>query len=819
MEQPVSSPVCVRVLGGFELSGAGGADLTLPGRKLRALAALLALPPSLGWPREQLMALLWSDREEEQARGSLRQALAELRRVLGERALLADRETVAFDPAAVQVDAAEFAALSKIGAWADAAALYRGDLLDGVSLPDGAFSEWLLVERTHLHDLAVRALASLLATQTGDAALATAQRLIQFDPAREETHRALMRLHAERGDRAAALRQYQLCRDRLQREFGVKPEPETERLYRELQASAKHLSPDAANGPPPTPAATAEPAEAKPTTRAVTTQQPHQRLWWAAAAFAAAVGAVIGWWRPWDAAPPAPAGPPSLAVLPFDNLSDDPQQAYFADGIADDLMTDLSRVNGLTVIGRHSTFAYRGKDVDVREVARELGVRYVIEGSVRRAGDQVRINVQLVDAATGSQQWAERYDGSLGDIFALQDQVAGAVVNAMALRLSAGEQQALARHETAVPEAYDSFLQGWEFYRRATPSDLLNAIPHFQRAIELDPAYGRAHAALAMIYFQAYDQAWAGLLDMSANDAYRRARDHLAVAKKSPTSMSHQVAGNMSRERGWYEDALREFDAAMALDPTDSWTHAYAAYALVWAGRPAEAETRIGEALRIDPQPPALFVFYRGLTQFALDRFAAAAADFEEAHRRDPDHTWSALYLAASYGHSDREQEAAAILATHDATAVRLGGMPFVVDQLTWKTMPVNPPQVHRLIAGLLRAGAPKWYGDGAFDKHKLRAAEIDQLFFGHRLHGRRFESGVEYGASVTADGTAIMFGEWGVGSGAAQLQGDELCFVWTGGTTNCATIYRNPGGTKEKENEFIWFSHQRGEYSFSQVD
>ncbi len=819
MDMPVSSPVCVRVLGGFELSGAGGDGVTLSGRKLRALTALLALPPSLGWPREQLTAVLWGDRDEELARGSLRQALAELRRALGESALLADREAVAFDPAAVRIDAVEFVALSKRGAWAEAAALYRGDLLDGVRLPDGAFSDWLLVERTRLHDLAVHALASLLETESGDAALATAQRLIQLDPAREETHRTLMRLHAGRGDRAAALRQYQACRDQLQREFGVKPEPETERLFREIQGSAKYLSADPVNGRPSVQARPDNPPHHESAGRRTEAQQPQPWRWWAVA-FALVIGLIgAGWWQPWDTRPHAPSGPPSLAVLPFENLSDDPQQVYFADGITDDLMTDLSRVQGLTVIGRHSAFAYRGRQVDVQNVARELGVRYVIDGSVRRAGDQLRINVQLVDAATGSQQWAERYDGSLGDIFALQDQVAGAVVNALSLRLSAGEQRELARHETGAPEAYDAFLRGWEFYRRATPDNLLNAIPHFQQAIELDPDYGRAHAALAMIYFQAYDQAWAGRLDISANDAYRRARDHLVIAKKHPTSMSHQVAGNMSRERGWYEDALSEFEAAMALDPNDSWTHAYAAYALIWAGRPAEAEVRIGEAMRLDPHAPALFVFYRGLSQFALDRFAAAATDFEDAHRRDPDHTWSALYLAAAYGLSDRKQEASALLGVHDAAAVLQGGMPFVIDQLTWKTLPVHPPESHRLIAGLRRAGAPHWYGDGDFDAHKLRAAEIDELFFGHRLHGRRFESGVEYGASVTADGTAIMFGEWGVGSGVAQLDGDGLCFVWTGGTTNCATIFRNPGGTKEKENEFIWFSHQRGEYTFSQVD
>ena len=167
-------------------------------------------------------------------------------------------------------------------------------------------------------------------------------------------------------------------------------------------------------------------------------------------------------------------------------------------------------MSGLFVVSRNSAFAYKGKAVDLRQVGRELGVRYVLEGSVRRAGDQVRINVQLIDAETGGHQWAERYDGSQADIFALQDKVTKAVVAALALQLTPGEQVAMGQHETTVPEAYDAFLRGWEHYQRTTPEDFVKAIPYFERAIELDPDYGRAHAALAMVYFRSYDQRWAG---------------------------------------------------------------------------------------------------------------------------------------------------------------------------------------------------------------------------------------------------------------------------------------------------------------------
>ena len=392
------------------------------------------------------------------------------------------------------------------------------------------------------------------------------------------------------------------------------------------------------------------------------------------------------------------------------------------------------------------------------------------------------------------------------------------------MRLTAGEQRELARHETASLEAYDAFLRGWERYRRASPDELAKAIPHFDQAIELDPDYGRAHAALAMIYFQAYDQSWAGSLHMSGNDAYRRARDHLKIAAERPTSTAHQVAGNIYRERGWYDEALREYKAAAALDPNDSWTYAYSAYALIWAGRPVEAEAQIQTALRLDPHPPALFLFYQGLAQFAQDRLSDAAATLRKAVELSPDDPWPMLYLASTYGKSGKTAEAAQTMAALNALQVKRGGMPILMRQFFWKTFPLEPPEPHRLMEGLLKAGVPHWYGSGVhgpggFEQDKLTGSEVDSLFFGHRLHGRNIWSGAEYGASVSADGTAMMFGSWGSGNGVARLDSDQLCFEWTGGTTNCGWVFRNPGGTRDKENEFIWFSNQQGEFTFSQVD
>ncbi len=235
---------------------------------------------------------------------------------------------------------------------------------------------------------------------------------------------------------------------------------------------------------------------------------------WKRVALAAAVVVLIGvagavtWLRPWEPriepasvehmAFPLPDRP-SIAVLPFTNMSGDPEQDYFADGITDDLITDLSKISGLFVIARNSSFSYKGQQVKVRQVAEDLGVRYVLEGSVRRAGDQVRINAQLIDATTGGHLWADRYDGTLANVFALQDEVIGKIVSALAVNLAVNEEAQRAQFETDHSEAYDAFLQGWAHYQLRTPDDLAKSVPYFEEAIRVDGGYTRAHAALAAV--------------------------------------------------------------------------------------------------------------------------------------------------------------------------------------------------------------------------------------------------------------------------------------------------------------------------------
>ncbi|MBW2671220.1 MAG: guanylyl cyclase, partial [Deltaproteobacteria bacterium] len=349
---------------------------------------------------------------------------------------------------------------------------------------------------------------------------------------------------------------------------------------------------------------------------------------------------------------------PSIAVLPFVNLSDDPKQEYFVDGMTEDLITDLSKLSGLFVIARNSVFTYKGKPVKVKQVAQELAVKYVLEGSVRRVGDQVRINVQLINAITGGHLWAERYDGSLEDVFALQDQVTEQIVAALAVNLTDEEEAQQTRHDTDNPDAHDAYLQGWAHYRLSTLKDLARAIPFFEEAIRLDPDYAQTHAALAALYWDVFKNDWAFDLDMPSFRAEAFANDHLEQALKTPTPLAHVVQSLMFAALGFHTEAVEEAEKAVALDPNDATAIAGLAHALVFADRPGEGLTFIQDALRLDPHHPPSYLIILGAAQFGVENYEAAVATFERAVKRNPENEKPLIYLASSYGHLSRMRDA-----------------------------------------------------------------------------------------------------------------------------------------------------------------
>ncbi len=405
----------------------------------------------------------------------------------------------------------------------------------------------------------------------------------------------------------------------------------------------------------------------------------------AAAAALAIVAGLLVWQRPWapDVEPasiermafPLP-DKPSIAVLPFDNLSGDPEQEYFADGMTEDVITDLSKVSGLFVIARNSVFTYKDKPVKIQQVAEELGVRYVLEGSVRRVGDQVRINAQLIDATTGGHLWAERYDGSLADVVALQDKVTRKIVAALALNLTPGEEQRQTQPETDKPEAYDAFLRGWAYYRRSTPDDFAKAVPHFERAIALDPNYSRAYAALAALYSAVADKnrstgtsIWSLTLGITMDEGVQLEKQYLRQAMKDPAPLAHLAASRRLTRQGQHDAAIAEAEQAILLEPNAPLAHEAIGSALVYAGNPGDAAGHLRQAMRLDPGSADDYLFLLGLAQLGTAQYAAATETLTKAAQSHPDDDRSLIVLAAAYGHLGKID--AAKLAIEKADRIR----------------------------------------------------------------------------------------------------------------------------------------------------
>jgi adenylate cyclase len=346
---------------------------------------------------------------------------------------------------------------------------------------------------------------------------------------------------------------------------------------------------------------------------------------------------------------------PSIAVLPFENLGGDPEQQYFSDGIAEDIITDLSKVSGLFVIARNSAFTYRGRAVKVQEVSRELGVRYVLEGSIRKAGNKVRIAAQLIDGATGGHLWAERYDRDLTDIFAVQDEVTREIVSALAVKLSQGERRRIARRGTDSLEAYDYYLRGRQLQRRRSKGANEEARPLLERAIELDPQFAQAHSILASVHVLDYVNRWCD----SPEESLRRAEElaQRAVELDDEEPEAHVVLGLMLMRE--HDRAMAEAQRALALDPNLAWAHSLLGQALHYSGRSQDAIEPLKAAIRLDPNEDP-FLHHLALAYFGVGRYDDAAATLKRRIIRKPDTDMSRVLLAACYGHLGRMEEARA---------------------------------------------------------------------------------------------------------------------------------------------------------------
>ncbi|NEJ16230.1 tetratricopeptide repeat protein [Rhizobium leguminosarum] len=357
---------------------------------------------------------------------------------------------------------------------------------------------------------------------------------------------------------------------------------------------------------------------------------------------------------------PATAAPPklSIAVLPFANMSGDAEQDYFADGISEDIITALSKLSQLFVIARNSSFTFKGKNVQVQEVGTKLGVRHVLEGSVRKSGNRVRITAQLIDATTGGHLWAERFDRDLTDIFAVQDDVTQQIVDALAVNLTEGDRQRLAPGQTRHPEAYDCFLRGRELWHRLTKQTNSDARDLLQRAVDLDPNFASAHAFLALTHGLDYLNRWSALPQRSLEQAEEAAT--LAVARDDSDPVAHWALSLVSLYLRQHDRAISEAERAIVLNPNFAEGQVSLGEALIYSGRSGEALAYFDRASVLNPYFPDIVLHFQALALFQLGRYQEAVELLLQRMSRNPITDVSRALLAACYGHLGRFEEARA---------------------------------------------------------------------------------------------------------------------------------------------------------------
>jgi TolB-like protein len=396
---------------------------------------------------------------------------------------------------------------------------------------------------------------------------------------------------------------------------------------------------------------------------------------------------------------------PSLAVLPLTSLSSDPEQEYFADGLAEDIITMLSKLSGLVVIARSSSFAYKGLSIDIRNVARELGVRFVLAGSVRRSGNRLRIVAQLSDGETGAQLWAESYDRELADMFALQEEVASRIVGALSIALTPKETAqwpGIASTGTTNIDAYDCFLRGRAMQRGATQNaDVLKRTSElFRKAIGHDPDYAAPYAALAMSMAHAYYNRWTSDPDCALAEAGRLVDE--AIRRDPNDPFPHGVAALVSMYRKDFERWACEVDISLTLNANFAPSLSLRGMLKMYSGKPLAAIEDIERAMRLDPLFMQTYLHHLGVAHVVAGKFETAAALFRERILLVPETDVSRAYLAAVLGILGDVEAArhvwSELMAIHPdySFAESIGRMPFK-----------NPEDLDRIKSGLLSAGLP----------------------------------------------------------------------------------------------------------------
>ncbi|HMB75281.1 MAG TPA: BTAD domain-containing putative transcriptional regulator [Kiloniellaceae bacterium] len=654
MPQNARTRALIKLLGGFELCTVDGKAVPIAGNKAKGLLAILALSSDMSASRGRLADLLWSDRGDEQARNSLRQLLTALRKSFAEAeldVLETERDQVRLTAAHISIDAVEMARLAREGRAAAASELYGGPLLDGIFLPDRAFETWVSEERRRLEDLAVVAVERVYEAASGERRLAAARRLLALDALRERSHRAVIEALAANGERTQALRQYEACREMLARELGAAPSTETEGLKAAILSGDLPVPPSAAS---PVPESTEIEVRSEPV----------------------------------------------VAVLPFVSLSDDRERAFFADGMSGSIISTLAKMPYVRVVAYSSTQIYKDRAVDVRDVGREQDADYVLEGTVRSAGARLRITVQLSECATGRHLWSEKYNGTINDIFALQDEITFKVVLELDVKLREGEQ---AHFRVGNP----SNLEAWELVLEATKTlngHQRNAWPSakrvLDRAIALDPDYA---SAWTMLGWWHWEEAFCGW----SKDPKASIVASIAAAERarqlSPTNPEPYLVLAMAHlQRRDFQEAEEYMCEARKLGPNHAMVPAIGANVSMFGGEPEEALRQSQLAIRFCPVYPPWYAGDAAQAHLQLGQLEKASDWARAAIQRDERYIHAHLFLVVAYHELGQLAEARA------AAQAALKADPAFSAQAWADAQPFKDPAINRrFLAALLEAGLP----------------------------------------------------------------------------------------------------------------
>ncbi|VAW59040.1 Adenylate cyclase [hydrothermal vent metagenome] len=389
---------------------------------------------------------------------------------------------------------------------------------------------------------------------------------------------------------------------------------------------------------------------------------------------------------------------PTIAVLAFENMSSDSQQDYLSDGIAADLITGLSKISSLSVIARHSTFAYRNTETDVRIIGKELGARYVVEGSVRKAGKNVRISARLIDTITGYNLWADNFDGSMDNVFSFQDRVTSSIISVLKVKLTAAEQLKLNYVYTDNIEAYDNFLHGWQLMWRFNQQSNKSSREYLLKAIELDPGFARAYANLAVNYVFDFKHRWS----KNSAQSLQRAREsaHRAVDLDPSLPQAYIARGFTQIYAYEYDSAISLIQKGISLNPNFADAYALLAMALNFSARPQDAKKMIQTAMQLNPRHNALYNLVNGRIAFNLHNYDDAIKDFKKTLQLNSSSSGARIWLAAAYAHKGLIDDA-----TWELNEIRSINPAFSIEQVKWRTPLKDTAQRKHLLEGLRKAG------------------------------------------------------------------------------------------------------------------